>query len=66
MPQPILRGPTLILGPQGCFMFANAVDYEDDADSGEPCYDGEKYVMWGFSAHGETLNLPGNSDVASG
>ena len=66
MPQPILRGPTLILGPQGCFMFANAVDYEDDAECGEPCYDREKYVMWGFSAHGETFNLPGIPDVLSG
>src|SRR5215831_5169064 len=28
-PQPILRGPTLILGPRGCFMFASTVDYED-------------------------------------
>ena len=47
-------------------MFANAVDYEDDAECGEPCYDREKYVMWGFSAHGETFNLPGIPDVLSG
>jgi 2-polyprenyl-6-methoxyphenol hydroxylase-like FAD-dependent oxidoreductase len=65
-PQPILRGPTLILGPRGCFMFANAVDYEGDTDGGERCCDREKYVMWGFSAHGETLNLPANPAVLSG
>jgi hypothetical protein len=47
-PEPILRGPTLILGPKGCFMFANAVDYEGDTDDGERCYDREKYIMWGF------------------
>lgn len=31
VPAPILRGPTLILGPKGRFMFANAVEYEKDA-----------------------------------
>jgi 2-polyprenyl-6-methoxyphenol hydroxylase-like FAD-dependent oxidoreductase len=66
VPQPILRGPTLVLGPQGCFMFANAVDYEDDADCGEPRCDREKYVMWGFSAHDETLNLPAKPDMLRG
>jgi 2-polyprenyl-6-methoxyphenol hydroxylase-like FAD-dependent oxidoreductase len=30
-PLPILRGPTLILGPRGCFMFSSTVDYEDAA-----------------------------------
>jgi hypothetical protein len=39
-------------------MFGNAVDYEGDADCGEPRCHREKYVMWGFSAHDETLNLP--------
>jgi 2-polyprenyl-6-methoxyphenol hydroxylase-like FAD-dependent oxidoreductase len=47
-PKPILRGPTLVLGPRGCFMFANAVDYEDDTEGSEQCYDHEKYVMWVF------------------
>jgi 2-polyprenyl-6-methoxyphenol hydroxylase-like FAD-dependent oxidoreductase len=63
-PPPILRGPTLILGPRGCFMFASAVDYEDPA--GEvPRYDREKYVMWGFSAHDDTLQLPPNLAATS-
>jgi 2-polyprenyl-6-methoxyphenol hydroxylase-like FAD-dependent oxidoreductase len=56
-PAPILRGPTLILGPGGCFMFASTVDYEDGAASGEEPYDREKYVMWGFSAHRDALGL---------
>jgi 2-polyprenyl-6-methoxyphenol hydroxylase-like FAD-dependent oxidoreductase len=63
-PQPILRGPTLILGSRGCFMFANAVDY--DTEGSEQCYEREKYVMWGFSAHNETLDLPADSAALSG
>jgi hypothetical protein len=55
-PPPILHGPTLILGPGGCFMFASAVDYEDGAAANSP-YDREKYVTWGFSAHKETFDL---------
>src|SRR5437763_224277 len=62
-PQPILRGPTLILGPRGCFMFGSAIDYGDGSDKGttgstahDPLpYDREEYVMWGFSAHRETF-----------
>ena len=64
-PQPILRGPTLILGPKGCFMFASTVDYEDKPPSGEQHYDHERYVMWGFSAHNEMLDLPANPATAS-
>jgi 2-polyprenyl-6-methoxyphenol hydroxylase-like FAD-dependent oxidoreductase len=56
-PAPILHGPTLILGPRGCFMFASAVDYEDGLAGGEGSYDRQKYVMWGFSAHREALGL---------
>ena len=44
----------MVLGPRGCFMFWNAVQYGDlvangveDAPRGE---DREEYVMWGFSA----------------
>jgi 2-polyprenyl-6-methoxyphenol hydroxylase-like FAD-dependent oxidoreductase len=44
VPDPIMKGPTLILGPRGCFMFANAVLYGRTE---------EDYVMWGFSAHRE-------------
>ena len=65
-PQPVLRGPTLILGPNGCFMFASAVDYEDDRPKGEQYYDREKYVMWGFSAHNETFDFPANPAALSG
>jgi 2-polyprenyl-6-methoxyphenol hydroxylase-like FAD-dependent oxidoreductase len=65
-PWPILHGPTLILGPKGCFMFASTVDYEDDAAGGEQYHDRERYVMWGFSAHGETLALPADPAAARG
>ena len=65
-PQSILRGPTLILGPKGCFMFASTVDYEDKRLGGEQHYDHEKYVMWGFSARNEMLDLPANPASVSG
>jgi len=65
-PESVLRGPTLILGPRGCFMFASTVDYEDAEVGSGHFYDREKYVMWGFSAHDTTLNLPSDLDAFSG
>jgi 2-polyprenyl-6-methoxyphenol hydroxylase-like FAD-dependent oxidoreductase len=65
-PPPILCGPTLILGAKGCFMFASTVDYEDNAAGCEQRYDREEYVMWGFSAHNETLGLAANSAAVGG
>jgi 2-polyprenyl-6-methoxyphenol hydroxylase-like FAD-dependent oxidoreductase len=54
VPEPVLKGPTLVLGPHGCFMFANAVLYgrreQEDRRREEA-----DYVMWGFSAHREDL-----------
>jgi 2-polyprenyl-6-methoxyphenol hydroxylase-like FAD-dependent oxidoreductase len=64
-PAPILHGPTLILGPDGCFMFASAVDYEDGM-AADAHYDRETYVMWGFSARRETLDLPPDPATMSG
>jgi len=61
-PPAIFRGPTLMLGPRGCFLFANAMEYEDAAVSdscvtpnrcGKTSRDREEYVMWGFSARRE-------------
>jgi 2-polyprenyl-6-methoxyphenol hydroxylase-like FAD-dependent oxidoreductase len=60
-PRAIFRGPTLMLGPRGCFLFANAMEYEgtDFSIAGErvqanrcgvPSDDRAEYVMWGFSA----------------
>ncbi|MBV9229783.1 MAG: FAD-dependent monooxygenase [Chloroflexi bacterium] len=73
-PQPIFRGPTLILGPRGCFMFGSALDYGEVSDTGTTCstaynppsYDREEYVMWGFSAHRETFTLPSNFEALDG
>jgi 2-polyprenyl-6-methoxyphenol hydroxylase-like FAD-dependent oxidoreductase len=57
-PEALLRGPTPIMGPQGCFLFVSAVAYDDLA--GEPADpedeevgDREAYLMWGFSARRE-------------
>jgi 2-polyprenyl-6-methoxyphenol hydroxylase-like FAD-dependent oxidoreductase len=65
-PSAILHGPTLILGPHGCFMFASAVDYEEGPAGGDSPYDRDRYVMWGFSAHDDTLDLPADPSALSG
>ena len=61
-PPAIFRGPTLMLGPRGCFLFANAMEYEHASVPGScpeadrytvPSGDREEYVMWGFSARRE-------------
>jgi salicylate hydroxylase len=51
-PESAFRGPTLIMGSRGCFMFLSAVERATDAGDQE---DAEEYVMWGFSARRETL-----------
>src|SRR5262249_56829788 len=77
----IFSGPTLILGPKGCFLFANAVEYGDRAykvpthrNKGklDPSahfsvpYDHDEYVMWGFSARREKFALPENPEAVDG
>jgi len=70
-PQAFLRGPTLVLGPKGRFMFGSAVEYENSEDKArgdrEPPStrsaaqlpsDREQYVMWGFSAPREAFAMP--------
>jgi 2-polyprenyl-6-methoxyphenol hydroxylase-like FAD-dependent oxidoreductase len=69
-PPAVFRGPTLVVGPKGCFLFANAVEYADtkakvsntqdsvnSADSSLPFANREEYVMWGFSARREKFGL---------
>ena len=64
VPAAILRGPTLILGPRGSFMFCSSVQYNDRATSDAapngkaPAGDREDYVMWGLSARREKFSLP--------
>jgi 2-polyprenyl-6-methoxyphenol hydroxylase-like FAD-dependent oxidoreductase len=61
IPPPVLRGPTPILGPRGCFLFTSAVQYRDDrgnpalTQDNLPADEREEYVMWGFSAHRATF-----------
>lgn len=52
MPDALMRGPTPILGPCGCFMFVSAMLYGDLAgDNAQVApIDREEYMMWGFSA----------------
>jgi 2-polyprenyl-6-methoxyphenol hydroxylase-like FAD-dependent oxidoreductase len=72
-PPALFRGPTLIMGPKGSFLFTNAVEYEasnpthptgqdriDSAEASSPFTDREEYVMWGFSARREKFGLTGN------
>ena len=68
-PPAVFRGPTLMLGPKGCFLFANAVEYER-TDASIPrgqsnicdllSDDREEYVMWGFSARREKFGSCAN------
>jgi len=58
-PPAIFRGPTLILGPRGCSMFAGAVEYPAGA---QPVYDCDEYIMWGWSAHRDCFGLAGATD----
>jgi 2-polyprenyl-6-methoxyphenol hydroxylase-like FAD-dependent oxidoreductase len=51
-PAAVFKGPTLVMGPDGCFLFASAVEYPPDAPR---TYDRDEYVMWGFSARRELL-----------
>jgi 2-polyprenyl-6-methoxyphenol hydroxylase-like FAD-dependent oxidoreductase len=62
-PEPIFKGPTLILGPRGGFMFAGSVEYPPGHPSS---YDQNEYVMWGFSMRREQLGLAGAPDEVSG
>lgn len=74
IPRAIFCGPTLTLGPRGCFLFANAMEYGGtDASipgtcveanrSGVPSGDPEAYVMWGFSARRERFGPCLNRDT---
>jgi 2-polyprenyl-6-methoxyphenol hydroxylase-like FAD-dependent oxidoreductase len=70
-PPAIWRGPTLVLGPHGRFLFANAVEYPPDealrrygapvaaTPGAAPEDDREEYVMWGFSTWREAFPAPG-------
>jgi 2-polyprenyl-6-methoxyphenol hydroxylase-like FAD-dependent oxidoreductase len=62
VPAALLLGPTLILGPPGTFMFANAVEYPDRPAGAPPADEGEEYVMWGLSARRDQLGLAGEPD----
>src|SRR5262245_4907233 len=51
IPEPILRGPTPIIGPNGCFLFASPVQYRTRPAIVDTLADErDEYVMWGFSA----------------
>lgn len=58
-PAALFKGPTLILGPSGRFMFAGSVEYPPGPPSG---LDRSEYVMWGFSAY--RTQLPGAAEAA--
>jgi 2-polyprenyl-6-methoxyphenol hydroxylase-like FAD-dependent oxidoreductase len=51
-PSAVFKGPTLVMGPDGCFLFASALEYSPDDPR---AYDRDEYVMWGFSAYREVL-----------
>jgi hypothetical protein len=47
-PAAVFKGPTLVMGRGGCFLFASALEYSPDALR---TYDRDEYVMWGFGVH---------------
>ena len=55
-PPAVFKGPTLVLGPGGCSMFAGALQYPPSHGAGN---DREEYLMWGFSAHHDSFGLAG-------
>jgi 2-polyprenyl-6-methoxyphenol hydroxylase-like FAD-dependent oxidoreductase len=74
-PPALFLGPTLIVGPKGCFLFTNAVQYADSnltdpthqdriasIETGSPLTSREEYVMWGFSARREKFGLTDNQE----
>ncbi len=61
-PPAAFKGPTLILGPRGGFMFAGAVEYPEDSAS---AFDRDEYVMWGFSMRREALGITAPDEVTS-
>jgi 2-polyprenyl-6-methoxyphenol hydroxylase-like FAD-dependent oxidoreductase len=74
-PPAIFSGPTLMLGPRGCFLFANAMGYEGTDASiparrteanrrGVPSGDRTEYIMWGFSAPHEKFGPCLNHDTS--
>jgi 2-polyprenyl-6-methoxyphenol hydroxylase-like FAD-dependent oxidoreductase len=63
VPAAVFDGPTLVLGPHGCFLFASAVEYPPGADR---TFDGDEYVMWGFSAPKTDLSGGHNLNQLSG
>jgi 2-polyprenyl-6-methoxyphenol hydroxylase-like FAD-dependent oxidoreductase len=62
-PAPFFKGPTLILGPRGGFMFAGAVEYPQGTLS---AHDRDEYVMWGFSTHRDILGLTQPAEEIAG
>lgn len=62
-PAAFFKGPTLILGPRGGFMFGGAVEYPQGAPSE---YDPEEYVMWGFSTRRDILSITKPAEEAAG
>jgi len=66
----LLRGPTPILGPRGCFLFVSAVTYDDLGDPGHvgrpKADERENYLMWGFSARRERLGISNDFERIEG
>ena len=63
-PPEIWRGPTLIMGPRGRFMFSGGVEY--DSPDGAASEHEDDYAMWGVSARREDFALPAGFETLSG
>jgi 2-polyprenyl-6-methoxyphenol hydroxylase-like FAD-dependent oxidoreductase len=67
-PPEIWRGPTLIMGPQGRFMFSGGVEYDSrrETPNGAASEHEDDYAMWGVSARREDFALPAGFETLSG
>lgn len=64
-PAAVFKGPTMILGPRGGFLFTGAIEYGSNT-AVLPAYDRSEYVMWGFSMHRDALGLQRPVDEIAG
>jgi len=66
IPAPILRGPTPIIGPGGCFLFASTVQYRNRPAMADAAPDErDEYVMWGFSARRTKFARPNLEELGA-
>jgi 2-polyprenyl-6-methoxyphenol hydroxylase-like FAD-dependent oxidoreductase len=67
-PPEVFRGPTLILGPQGCFLLANAMECDASGAGAQHAAapDRDDYLMWSFAARRDVYGISPFAEGADG